>query len=71
VTNRLTRAAAKITEKIQTALQSPATKAANKAQVKEEAKKSVFSLLEKKKAEIAQRDAERRSRRHMKQNVER
>ena len=61
VTSRLRKVAAKITEKIQTALQSPAARAANKAKVKEKARESVFAKLEQGKAEIARRDAERRA----------
>jgi len=61
VTSRLKKVAAKITEKIQTALQSPAAKAVNKAKVKEKARESVLAKLEQGKAEIARRDAERRA----------
>lgn len=53
VTSRLKKVAAKITEKIQTALQSPAARAANKAKVKEKARESVLAKLEQGKAEIA------------------
>ena len=59
VTSRLKMVAAKITEKIQMALQSPAARAANKAKVKEKARESIVTMLEQKKAEIAQRDAQR------------
>ena len=61
VTSRLKKVAAKITEKIQMALQSPTAKAANKAKVKEKARESIVAMLEQKKAEIAQRDTERRA----------
>ena len=61
VTNRLRKVAAKITEKIQTALQSPAARAANKAKVKEEARESVLARLEQGTAEIARRDVGRRA----------
>ncbi len=61
VTSRLKKVAAKITEKIQMALQSPAARAANKAKVKEKARESIVAMLEQKKAEIALRDTERRA----------
>jgi len=61
VTSRLKKVAAKITEKIQTALQSPAARAANKAQIKEKARESVLAKLEQSKVEIDRRDAERRA----------
>ena len=61
MTSRLKKVAAKITEKIQMALQSPTAKAANKAKVKEKAIESIVAMLEQKKAEIAQRDTERRA----------
>ena len=71
VTNRLKRLAVKLTEKIQSALLAPATKAAGKAQVKKKAKESVLAKLEQGKAEIARRDAERRARPTPKQDMER
>lgn len=71
VTSRLKKVAAKITEKIQTALKSPAARAANKAKVKEKARESVMAMLEQKKAEIAQRDAQRRAAHPAKRDVER
>lgn len=61
MTSRLRKMAAKITETIQTALQPPAARATNKAKVKESARESIAILLAQKKAEIAQRDAERQS----------
>ena len=71
VTSRLKKLAARITEKIQAALQTPAARAANKAQIKEQSKKSILSMLGQRKAEIAQRDAERRSARPTKRGMER
>ena len=71
VTGRLKRMAARITEKIQTALQSPTARAANKAKVKEKARESIVSMLEQKKAEIAQHDAERRAAQNTKRDVAR
>jgi len=71
VTNRLKRMAAKITEKIQTALQSPAVRATNKAKVKERARESIVAMLEQKKIEIAQRDAGRRAAHPLKCDTER
>ena len=65
------RLAVKLTEKIQSALLAPATKAAGKAQVKKKAKESVLAKLEQGKAEIARRDAERRARPTPKQDMER
>ena len=61
VTSRLKRMAAKITDKIQTALMSPATRAANRAKIKEKAKESIVTMLEQKKTEIAQRDVGRQA----------
>ena len=61
VTGRLKKLASKFTVKIQTALLSPAARAANKAKVKERARESIVAVLEQKKVEIAQRDAERRA----------
>ena len=71
VTSRLKKVAVKITEKIQTALQSPAARAANKAKVKEKAKESIVTMLEQKKAEIAQRDAEQQAAQSAKRDMER
>ncbi len=71
VTNRLKRLAVKLTEKIQSALLAPATKAAGKAEVKQKAKESVLAKLEQGKVEIARRDAERRARPTPKQDMER
>ena len=71
VTGRLKKVAVKITEKIQTALQSPAVRAANKVNVKEKARESIVTMLEQKKAEIAQRDAEQRAAQSAKRDVER
>ena len=63
--------AVKITEKIQTALQSPAARAANRAKVKEKARESIVTMLEQKKTEIAQRDANRQAAQSAKRDVER
>lgn len=71
VTSRLKRMAAKITDKIQTALMSPATRAASRAKVKEQAKESIVIMLEQKKAEIAQRDAEWQAAQPAKRDMER
>ncbi len=71
VTSRLKKVAAKITEKIQMALQSPAAEAANKAKVKEKARESVVAMLEQKKAEIARQDAERRAAKPAKRDMAR
>lgn len=71
VTGRLRKMAAKITEKIQAALQSPAARAANKAEVKEKAKESIVAMLEQKKAEIARYDAERQTAQPVKRDMER
>jgi len=71
VTSRLKKVAAKITEKIQMILQSPAARAANKAKIKEKARESVVAMLEQKKAEIARRNAQRRTAHPAKRGVER
>ncbi len=71
VTSRLKKVAAKITEKIQIALKSPAARAANKAKVKEKTRESIVAMLEQKKAEIARRDAQRRTAHSAKRGVER
>ena len=52
VTNRLKRLAVKLTEKIQSALLAPATKAAGKAEVKQKAKESVLAKLEQGKSRL-------------------
>ena len=71
VTSRLKRMAARITEKIHTALQSPAARTANKAKVKEKARESIITMLEQKKAEIAQRDTQRRTAQPVKRDMAR
>ena len=71
VTSRLKRMAAKITEKIRAALMSPAARAANKAKVKERARESIVAMLEQKKAEIAQHDAQRQAAQPTKRDMER
>ena len=70
VTGRLKKLASKFTDKIQTALLSPAARTANKAKVKEKARESIVAALEKKKAEIARRDAERRAAQTTKRDLE-
>ncbi len=71
VVNRLKKAAARITEKIQVALQTPATRAANQAKVKEKAKESILAKLEHNKKEAARREAARRVARPAKRDMER
>lgn len=71
VTSRLRKVAAKITEKIQAALLSPAARAANQAVVREKAKESILAKLKQAKTETAKRNAERQGRPDVKRDVER
>ena len=68
VTSRLKRMAARITEKIHT---KPEVRAAATRQIKEKARESIITMLEQKKAEIAQRDTQRRTAQPVKRDMAR
>lgn len=63
-------AAQKVLAKVRTILQKPEVRTAATSQIKEKARESILAKLERNKAEIARRDAERRPKPQRRQGVE-